>query len=576
MPSSSLHFAAPPATELVLPSSQGPQSQGPRKLKLRDSCDACASSKVRCHKEKPTCSRCARRGLVCEYVATRRAGRKHDSSRQSHGSNSTNGTNGTGSHNLKSSAPAAPGAETSAQSHSQPAAAASITVAAVAQQSPVAHSSLPSPSPSLSYLISNLSSPEEVACSDAMPSIPSLTDPTDLDGSSLTNPLSFVVPATWNTDIIGQSYFFPTSDAPNDTSATNIVEIFPSFKFADDVLDFSSDSAGALAQELQTSATTNAPPDVQSLQEDEEEEDTGSAHGLSCCLTKALGLVSKLSPEPAAGCKTSTSVSQSHGGEGAEDHRRPGPTIQTVIATNEATLEALGTMLECSCSEDAYLLVIMSLVVFKVLAWYGAAARKPPSEHDITTTTATSTTTTTTTATTIASITATAAPPAPPMGRSSRSSISSAGSSTAQSPHGATTPSSISRSNKRQLNVVQHQVPAVVKNYYLEGKDSGRMAAQLVLSELHRVQRVVSQLIAKMKALRLAVDGGSSIGRAEEDADATPRALLGGLGLGLVGGDEGGPVLPYSGMILEQLGADMKQKLRTLSIGIVKGLSDEE
>ncbi|KAF2468603.1 uncharacterized protein BDR25DRAFT_316063 [Lindgomyces ingoldianus] len=28
--------------------------------KLRDSCDACASSKVKCHKEKPTCSRCAK------------------------------------------------------------------------------------------------------------------------------------------------------------------------------------------------------------------------------------------------------------------------------------------------------------------------------------------------------------------------------------------------------------------------------------------------------------------------------------------------------------------------------------
>jgi hypothetical protein len=99
-------------------------------------------------------------------------------------------------------------------------------------------------------------------------------------------------------------------------------------------------------------------------------------------------------------------------------------------------------------------------------------------------------------------------------------------------------------------------VPAVVKNYSLEGEDSGRMAAQLVLSELHRVQRVVSRLVAKMKAL--AVDG-----RAEDDAP-----LLGGLG-----GDEG-VTLPYSGLILDQLGADMKQKLRTLSIGIVKGLSE--
>jgi hypothetical protein len=407
-----------------------------------------------------------------------------------------------------------------------------------------------------------------------MLSIGSLTDPTDFDGSSLTNPLSFVVPAAWNTDILGQSYYFPTSDTPNGTSATNVVEIFPSFKFADDVLDFSSHSAEALPHELETSSTPNAPDPLEVQRLQEEEEDVSNAHGLSCCLTKALGLVTKLSPEPAARCKTS-SFWESHGGEGAEGHHRSGPTIQTVIATNEATLETLGTMLECSCSDDAYLLVIMSLVVFKVLTWYGAASQKPPSEHDISTiTTTTNNNTTTATATAVASITATAATTTPSIGIRSRNS-SSAGSSSTQSPHRATTPSSTSRSNRRQWNVVQHQVPAVVKNYYLEGKDSGRMAAQLVLSELHRVQRVVSRLVTKMKALRLAVDGGIH-GKAEEDADATPRALLGGLDLGLRGGDEGGPTLPYSGLILDQLGVDMKQKLRTLSIGIVKGLSEGE
>lgn len=41
-------------------------------MKLRDSCHACASSKVKCHKEKPTCSRCRKRGITCEYFAHRR------------------------------------------------------------------------------------------------------------------------------------------------------------------------------------------------------------------------------------------------------------------------------------------------------------------------------------------------------------------------------------------------------------------------------------------------------------------------------------------------------------------------
>ncbi|RAL12383.1 Zn(II)2Cys6 domain-containing transcription factor tpcE [Aspergillus homomorphus CBS 101889] len=47
--------------------------------KLCDSCHACGQSKVRCSKEKPTCSRCRRRGTVCEYFAIKRPGRKPES-----------------------------------------------------------------------------------------------------------------------------------------------------------------------------------------------------------------------------------------------------------------------------------------------------------------------------------------------------------------------------------------------------------------------------------------------------------------------------------------------------------------
>ena len=46
--------------------------------KIRDSCQACASSKVKCHKEKPTCSRCSSRGIRCEYLPTKRPGRKRE------------------------------------------------------------------------------------------------------------------------------------------------------------------------------------------------------------------------------------------------------------------------------------------------------------------------------------------------------------------------------------------------------------------------------------------------------------------------------------------------------------------
>ncbi|KAJ5618466.1 Aflatoxin biosynthesis regulatory protein [Penicillium herquei] len=53
----------------------------PGRPKLRDSCNACAVSKVKCSREKPTCSRCMRRGSNCEYLVTRRAGRRTDKAR---------------------------------------------------------------------------------------------------------------------------------------------------------------------------------------------------------------------------------------------------------------------------------------------------------------------------------------------------------------------------------------------------------------------------------------------------------------------------------------------------------------
>jgi hypothetical protein len=47
--------------------------------KLKDSCDKCSSSKVRCTKEKPSCARCDKLGCACFYSPARRVGRPHRS-----------------------------------------------------------------------------------------------------------------------------------------------------------------------------------------------------------------------------------------------------------------------------------------------------------------------------------------------------------------------------------------------------------------------------------------------------------------------------------------------------------------
>ncbi|KAF7176463.1 hypothetical protein CNMCM7691_002781 [Aspergillus felis] len=53
-----------------------PFAGSPARRKLRDSCNRCAASKIKCSKEKPICARCAKQGKPCEYFVTKRAGRK--------------------------------------------------------------------------------------------------------------------------------------------------------------------------------------------------------------------------------------------------------------------------------------------------------------------------------------------------------------------------------------------------------------------------------------------------------------------------------------------------------------------
>lgn len=48
----------------------------PSGVKLRDSCHTCATSKVKCSKDKPICTRCAERGTSCRYLVTQRTGRR--------------------------------------------------------------------------------------------------------------------------------------------------------------------------------------------------------------------------------------------------------------------------------------------------------------------------------------------------------------------------------------------------------------------------------------------------------------------------------------------------------------------
>jgi hypothetical protein len=95
------------------------------------------------------------------------------------------------------------------------------------------------------------------------------------------------------------------------------------------------------------------------------------------------------------------------------------------------------------------------------------------------------------------------------------------------------------------------------------------MAAQLVLSELHRVQRLVNALAERLESVRVRTAGFSGVSgvRSGEGAEAGAEA---GAGVragadGELGVDKGARTPPLSVPTFCQLEGDLRKRLRVLS-----------
>jgi hypothetical protein len=164
-----------------------------------------------------------------------------------------------------------------------------------------------------------------------------------------------------------------------------------------------------------------------------------------------------------------------------------------VVGQNEQTVEEVDRILKCPCSNDGYLLVVLSLLVFTVVSWYTAAASATP-----------------------------------PTSQSGESPGSSRG-------------PIIERSSS-------------VSGMDTDGEDQARLDAQLILSKLHAVQRLVNLLSNKIRCF-------------EEDPRFSDVAV-----------DNAVQALgrffqpPFSGHLLRALESDMRGRLRELSRAIVSRL----
>ena len=427
----------------------------PAQPKLRDSCHACAASKVKCNKEKPTCSRCAKRGLNCEYFVTKRTGRKRDS-------------------------------RTNEQKH-----AAHLSISTTSSE-PLTITTTPN-------LIQPSPRPPPICYPDILPNLLSPTEPSLSTGLTsefddfFASPISFPGLESSGAEILIQ----PQNDMRCVTTGMLESGIHAPLLAPDDGFSILDETAN----EMPNFSKPQSPPNsrASTIISEAQSLPVFPTDLPCCCLICALGLLKQLFPNAATACPRSNK-------QGFEQCAQL-LTIQAVIAENEKTIEKISSMLQCSCSQDGYLLTIMALIVFKVLGWYAAAAREAPVTDD-----------------------------------------------------GQHSPNAAHDGHRRTSHSPCHeqvlQSPTVVGSYCIDGEDQGRMTAQLVLSELHRVQRFVNQLSQRLKTHTMR---GGPVRSPTSPTDTTFQNAF----------PDKESLLPFSASMFDQLEADLRKRLRSLSLEIV-------
>lgn len=368
--------------------------------KLKESCTNCAFSKVRCSKDKPMCTRCEDRDLECYYTPSQRSGRRSAASSASAAASA-----------LTSTAPPAEPVNCGGYETSPYSAPASVT--------------------SIHDYLSTFS-PNHFHSECRPPSREQAISAPNFDGTTFDT----VMEPTSTYDLVDNDGFASLDHYLNGSSTDSLA----SFNCVDPFLgDFNCGHPSV------PSTPTYPFPNAYNpcFKENKPMVDQSNS-----CLTLALRMLANLHVAPQA-CR-------SFPAPGGKSY--PIPMVDSVISSNKAIIDSISIMLTCSCSLDEQLASILSLIAFKVMAWYAAAARDADHSSD------------------------------------------SANNLTTLGP-------------ERVL-----QLPITVGKYRLNSADHCRMRAQLVLSELHRVVRLVEQLSKRFQEARARINMAASSSGAEDAA----------------------------------------------------------
>ncbi|KAI0182303.1 hypothetical protein EV127DRAFT_517894 [Xylaria flabelliformis] len=471
----------------------------PTGSKLRDSCLACSSSKVRCPREKPTCSRCQKRRVNCEYLTSKRAGRKHDTSNDSV---VAPGKNTTQYGMLEASPPV------------ENAPAILPTIVAASAPTTTLQSSQHTPSTAHDFFMSSQLFNDNIF-SDLMTSPGGFETFTDIssnnqDLDSLLSPLTSI-PSTMDSPhadmtLGGLLDFTAELNSTENNNLRHGMECPPELVHA----DFS-------AQASVEPPTKPPYMEMSTVAKEPGANDHQMTIESDCnCLLQIMTLMRQLFPRPSLSGIPPTTT---------ENTTLP-PSVAAIIDRNRSSMDVVSSALSCSCSDDPHMLAVTAHVVFKILVWYVIAvqsAASPPNEPDD-----------------MAS--------GKEVGENGNTTISSA-------------TSNIDHSKRKHFSGDMLSPPYSNHeqgHWEAERADhcSSRMAAQLVLGELYLAQRLVTELVSKLKSRPLT---NKDVELAGLPLNKVTEPLL----------------LPFSGTVLDLLGNNLRDQLKALSLGIVKRLRDD-
>ncbi|KAL7783879.1 hypothetical protein V8C37DRAFT_26580 [Trichoderma ceciliae] len=552
--------------------------------KLRTSCQACALVKVKCTKEKPTCSRCKNRGIACQYFVVKRPGRRRQTIDV--GAVATNSTTLTATDSgdgcvgsamqqpSRTSLSPNPSFQDGSSSmvDMRGTAPMSTSLTSVASHTGVnmmtsSTSCLDHPVLSRSFMSNSLAD-DDMATIDPL-SIFSAFEETSgslsadlVDVGSEMDGLDFLRTSGVSNRIHSSprdiaSLLMPVEDMTELTTVSDPIRAADTSMCGCSCSSSSSSrsglsssffsSAGQMATSLAAMSTRRTRPATAS--------DT-----LTCqCLDRALHLLKKVSGSSSLSSSShSSSSSQSscavtRVSSASPDENQSSAAFgvietqsrwfQVALTENKQCLGAMDNILMCSgTDEDRMLLLVLCMALLKILDRYSNVAwsRLPPSR-------------TRNRGTVELGVN---------MGDHMGTEAGMLASSMSRS-------TSILSDQDQMLNVRRKRLATgfdIGPSQHSDDDDSGRATAQLVLGELHRVQRVVNQLLPKLK-------GPNSYDTDQESQQV--RGWCNQQQTATLPMDEGadlGQASPFSASTLEQMAGDVRKSLSNLSASIIHRL----